>query len=83
MVEQADDAGKITSDGYVSDEYVGDGSNAFLPCGRDQSGKLSIPFLAACWMDCGADTAQGMDQRAERNVHNELVKVTCQSDAGQ
>ncbi|WWD18357.1 hypothetical protein CI109_102807 [Kwoniella shandongensis] len=26
---------------------------------------------------------QGMDQRAERAVHNQLVEVTCESDAGQ
>jgi len=24
-----------------------------------------------------------MDQRAERNVHNQLVEVTCATDAGQ
>ena len=27
--------------------------------------------------------AQGMDQRAERAVHNELVKTTCKVDSGQ
>ena len=26
---------------------------------------------------------QGMDQRAERAVHNSLVEVTCQADSGQ
>lgn len=26
---------------------------------------------------------QGMDQRAERAVHNALVETTCNSDAGQ
>ena len=26
---------------------------------------------------------QGMDQRAERVVHNQLVKVTCREDSGQ
>jgi chromosome segregation ATPase len=26
---------------------------------------------------------QGMDQRAERAVHNELVKTTCRADSGQ
>ena len=26
---------------------------------------------------------QGMDQRAERNVHDQLVKVTCGENAGQ
>ncbi len=26
---------------------------------------------------------QGMDQRAERAVHNELVKTTCRVDSGQ
>lgn len=26
---------------------------------------------------------QGMDQRAERGVHNQLVGVTCDQDAGQ
>ena len=26
---------------------------------------------------------QGMDQRAERAVHNSLVEVTCQPDSGQ
>ena len=35
-------------------------------------------FLAVCLAD-----AQGMDQRAERNVHNQLVEVTCATDAGQ
>jgi hypothetical protein len=29
------------------------------------------------------DEVQGMDQRAERAVHNELVKTTCRADSGQ
>ena len=29
------------------------------------------------------DQIQGMDQRAERAVHNELVKTTCRADSGQ
>jgi hypothetical protein len=29
------------------------------------------------------DLIQGMDQRAERAVHNELVKTTCRADSGQ
>lgn len=28
-------------------------------------------------------TFQGMDQRAERIVHDQLVEVTCREDAGQ
>ena len=28
-------------------------------------------------------TRKGMDQRSERNVHNQLVGVTCAPDAGQ
>ena len=35
-----------------------------------------------CRNNC-LDMVQGMDQRAERAVHNELVKTTCRVDSGQ
>ena len=47
---------------------------------RDQSGKRD---LSSVFTTARASFAQGMDQRAERAVHNELVKTTCKVDSGQ
>ena len=35
------------------------------------------------WNNYCLNVLQGMDQRAERAVHNELVKTTCKADSGQ
>lgn len=35
------------------------------------------------WNNYWLNVLQGMDQRAERAVHNELVKTTCKADSGQ
>lgn len=41
---------------------------------------LSYMSVNGIWCQ---DQIQGMDQRAERAVHNELVKTTCRADSGQ
>lgn len=72
--------GTIASYSDVSDESVRSGANAILVGRRDQSGTRDIlPSLTRGY----TDTTQGMDQKAERNVHNQLVEVTCGTDAGQ
>jgi structural maintenance of chromosomes protein 5 len=39
--------------------------------------------LTCRWNNYRLNVLQGMDQRAERAVHNELVKTTCRADSGQ
>ncbi|ORY31419.1 nucleus protein [Naematelia encephala] len=44
---------------------------------------MSLSDMARAPFSLVDEINQGMDQRAERNVHNQLVSVTCNSDAGQ
>ncbi len=44
---------------------------------------MSLTGMARVPFSLVDEINQGMDQRAERNVHNQLVDVTCASDAGQ
>jgi len=44
---------------------------------------MSLSEMARTPFSLVDEINQGMDQRAERNVHNQLVEVTCGEDAGQ
>ncbi|GFZ45363.1 hypothetical protein JCM24511_03089 [Saitozyma sp. JCM 24511] len=44
---------------------------------------MSLSEMARTPFSLVDEINQGLDQRAERNVHNQLVEVTCGSDAGQ
>ncbi|KEI42098.1 uncharacterized protein L969DRAFT_91561 [Mixia osmundae IAM 14324] len=44
---------------------------------------MSLTELAKAPFSLVDEINQGMDQRAERRVHNQLVAVTCTQDAGQ
>ncbi|ORX40221.1 putative nucleus protein [Kockovaella imperatae] len=44
---------------------------------------MSLSEMARTPFSLVDEINQGMDQKAERNVHNQLVEVTCNSDTGQ
>ena len=44
---------------------------------------MSLTEMARTPFSLVDEINQGMDQRAERNVHNQLVQVTCAENAGQ
>lgn len=44
---------------------------------------LSLTELARVPFSLVDEINQGMDPRAERAVHNQLVEVTCRAEAGQ
>jgi chromosome segregation ATPase len=44
---------------------------------------MSLTEMARTPFSLVDEINQGMDQRAERNVHNQLVQVTCSEHAGQ
>ena len=79
--------GTIPDDNSISHESDRRSPCTLFPRGRDQSGTASLPLLtfmnSSTLLFIYFIQFQGMDQRAERVVHNSMVNVTCKSESAQ